>query len=185
MLAPVQPAINRVDFEAMPEGPPYYQLIEGQLIMSPSPFTSHQRIVGRLYSQLFYYVQENQTGEGFVAPLDVFLNDINVYQPDIVFVSSARLHQVTEKGIEGAPDLCIEVLSKSTQRFDKITKKKVFAQVGLKHYWLVDTETGTLTAFDLSTNTDTPSLVVTAPAVFRPEVFPGLEIRLEELFQSL
>jgi Uma2 family endonuclease len=184
MLAPVQPAITRADYEAVAEGPPYYQLIEGQLIMSPSPFTYHQRIVGRIYGVLSYWVRENALGEVFVSPLDVYLNDINVYQPDVVFISNARLGQVTEKGIEGAPDLCVEVLSKSTQRFDKITKKKIFAQAGLKHYWLVDGEAKSITAFDLSADTEKAAQVVTAPEVFSPALFPGLEIRLDELFQA-
>jgi Uma2 family endonuclease len=183
MLAPVQPAVTRADLEAMPEGPPYYQLIEGQLIMSPSPFTKHQRVVMRLSSILHDFVQKSGIGEVFVAPLDAYLNDINVYQPDIIFLSNARSNQVTERGIEGAPDLCVEVLSKSTERFDKVTKKKVFAQAGLRHYWLIDTEARTLAAFDLCANTEEPSQVAARGNVFRPELFPGLEIRLDHLFR--
>src|SRR5688572_24423572 len=182
MLAPVHPAITREDYEAMPEGPPYYQLIEGQLVMSPAPFTRHQLIVGRLYGILSSWVREKGLGEVIVSPLDVYLDGINVYQPDIVFISNAGMDRLTENGIEGAPDLCVEVLSKSTQRYDKITKKKVFAQAGLKHYWLVDGDANSIAAFDLSVNTETPAHVVSAPEVFSPVLFPGLDIRLDEVF---
>jgi Uma2 family endonuclease len=182
MLAPVHPAVTRSDYEALPAGPPYYQLIEGQLVMSPSPFTKHQRVVGRLFGILSAFVQEHTLGEVFVAPLDVFLNDVNVYQPDIAYVSTAQMHIVTDHGIEGAPDLCVEVLSKSTQRFDKITKKKVFAQAGLHHYWLVDTETHELTAFDLLADSETAAQVLKSPAIFRPPLFPQLEINLRQIF---
>ena len=144
MLAPVYPAITRSDFEEMPEGPPYYQLIEGQLVMSPSPFTRHQRIVARLLALLTDHIEKFQLGEVFVAPLDVFLNDLNVYQPDLVFVSKTRTAHVTERGIEGVPDLCVEVLSKSTQKYDLTTKRKVYAQSGFKHYWVVDPDAKTL-----------------------------------------
>ena len=182
MLAPVHPAITRADYEAMSEGPPYFQLVQGQLIMSPSPFTRHQRLVFRLGSILNNFVQNQRLSEVFIAPLDVFLNEVNVYQPDIVFVSNARLHQVTEKGIEGAPDLCIEVLSKSTERFDKITKKKIFAQSGLQHYWLVDTEKSSITVFELQTDSENPAHIVNPPATFQPDLFPGLKIDLKTVF---
>ena len=153
--------------------------------MSPSPFTRHQRVVLRLSSVLHDFVQEQKLGEVFVAPLDVYLNDINVYQPDIVFLSKQRMNQVADKGIEGAPDLCIEVLSKSTERFDRVIKKKVFAQAGLKHYWLVDPESKTLAAFDLMENPEKPSQVAVVGTMFRSEVFPGLEISMADLFHSL
>jgi Uma2 family endonuclease len=185
MLAAVHPAITRSEYEEMPPGPPYFQLIEGQLVMSPSPLTKHQRLVGRLYSLLNQVVQEEQLGEVFIAPLDVFLNDINVYQPDIVFLSTARMSQVTEKGIEGAPDLCIEVLSKGTQRFDTSTKKKVFAQSGLIHYWIIDPEARSLSAFNLTENADTPAEALSPPRTFRPQLFPSLEIDLSQLFSGI
>lgn len=169
----------------MPPGPPYFQLIEGQLLMSPSPLTRHQRVVGRLYALLVHFVQTNQLGEVFIAPLDVFLNDLNVYQPDIAFVSSARSGQVTEKGIEGAPDLCIEVLSKSTQRYDTVTKKKIFAQSGLKTYWLLDADAKSVTVFDFSENVEEPADRLFSPEIFRPRNLPGLEIELEQLFSNL
>ena len=121
----------------------------------------------------------------FIAPLDVFLNDINVYQPDIVFVSAANLNKVTEKGIDGAPDLCVEVLSQSTQRFDRTTKKKIFSQVGLKHYWLVDPETKSISLFDLTQNVEDPAEVLAPPQKLRPVIFDGLEIDLARLFRSL
>ena len=185
MLAAVHPAVTRSEYEEMPPGPPYFQLIEGQLVMSPSPLTKHQRIVVRLSTQLSYYTQENSLGEIFIAPLDVFLNDVNVYQPDIVFVSTARSHQVTEKGIEGAPDLCIEVLSKGTQRFDLGAKKKVFAQSGLGHYWIIDPEARSLAVFNLRVNSEHPVEVFTPPQSFRPELFPRLEINLSALFAAI
>ena len=185
MLAAVHPAITRSEYEEMPPGPPYFQLIEGQLVMSPSPLTKHQRLVGRVYALLNDFVQDNTLGEIFIAPLDVCLNDVNVYQPDIVFVSTARLHQITEKGIEGAPDLCIEVLSKGTQRFDLGTKKKVFAQSGLAHYWIIDPEARSVSVFNLAANPEHPIEVLTPPQSFRPEVFPRLQIDLSTLFAAI
>ena len=68
----------------MPAGPPFYQVIEGDLVMSPSPNIYHQALVGRIYSLLLQFLEKKPLGEVFVAPLDVFLSDINVYQPDVI-----------------------------------------------------------------------------------------------------
>ena len=185
MLAPAHAAITRAEYEEMPPWPPFFQLIEGQLLMSPSPRTYHQLIVGRLYSLLLNLVHSRKLGEVFISPLDVFLSDINIYQPDIAFVSTANLYKVTDNGIEGAPDLCVEVLSKSTERFDRTTKKKVFAQAGLQQYWLVDPDARSISIFELIKEIDRPVEVHVPPAKFCPAVFEGLEIDLAKLFAKL
>jgi Uma2 family endonuclease len=185
MLAPAHAAITRAEYEEMPPGPPFFQLIEGQLLMSPSPFTKHQRLAFRLANLLSQFVETRDLGEVFIAPLDVFLNDINVYQPDIVFVAAANLNKVTEKGIEGAPDLCVEVLSQSTQRFDRTTKKKIFAQAGLKHYWLVDPEAKSISLFNFTQNVEEAAEVLVSSQKLRPAIFDGLEIDLARLFRRL
>jgi len=182
MLARATPAITRSDYEAMPSGPPYFQLIEGELVMSPSPSPRHQRIVGRIFSVLHYSAAERQLGEVFVAPLDVFLNETNVHQPDIVYVSNNRAGHVSDAGIEGAPDLCVEVLSKTTARFDRIAKKKVFAQAGVAEYWLFDPEAQTIEVFDFASDSERAVQVLDSRGHLRSPLFPGLEINLAEIF---
>src|ERR1039457_1279813 len=130
--------ITRHDYEEMPAGPPYYQVIEGDLVMSPSPNIYHQAIVSRRCTLLLQFLEKRPLGEAFVAPLDVFLSEINVYQADVVFVSNQRRSILTEHGLEGAPDLAVEVLSPSTARFDKRSKRKVYARTGVRELWLVD-----------------------------------------------
>jgi len=107
MLQAKAPFITRYDYQEMPQGPPYYQVIEGDLIMSPSPNTFHQVVLGRIYSIIVRYLEKNPIGEAFFAPLDVFLSDINVYQPDVILVSNERRSIITDHGIEGAPDVVV------------------------------------------------------------------------------
>ena len=78
MLQTKAPQITRYDYEGMPEGPPYYQVVEGDLIMSPSPATYHQIIAGRIYSLILRFLERKPIGEVFIAPLDVFLTDVNI-----------------------------------------------------------------------------------------------------------
>src|SRR5271165_3501072 len=116
MLQTSVPLITRRDYEDMPQGPPYFQVIEGDLVMSPSPNTFHQTIALNVAELIRHHLKKHPLGEVFVAPLDVFLGDTNVYQPDVFFVSNQRRGIITEQGIEGAPDLVVETLSPATAR---------------------------------------------------------------------
>lgn len=114
-----------------------YELIEGELIMTPSPVTKHQRILRRLIVQLSIFVEEHNQGEVFAAPFDVYLDDENVTQPDILFISKERLNIIGEKNVRGDPDFIIEILSESTAYRDAIQKKKLYSRFGVREYWIV------------------------------------------------
>ena len=121
-----------------------YELIEGELLMTPSPITNHQRISGRIDFELRKFVLENDCGEVFYAPYDVYFDDENVVQPDILFISKDRLNIIGDKNLQGAPDLVIEILSESNAYRDLIQKKKLYARFGVKEYWIVVPEEKTI-----------------------------------------
>ena len=114
-----------------------YELIEGELYMTPSPITNHQRISRKIEFLLEKFVTENELGEIFDAPYDVYFDDENVVQPDILFISKDRLNIIGDKNLQGAPDLVIEILSESNAYRDLIQKKKLYARHGVKEYWIV------------------------------------------------
>ncbi|NOZ69259.1 MAG: Uma2 family endonuclease [Deferribacteres bacterium] len=114
-----------------------YELIEGELLMTPSPVPRHQRISRKIEFVLEKFVTENDIGEVFYAPCDVYLDDENVVQPDILFISKERLNIIGEKNIQGAPDLVIEIISESTAYRDFVQKKRLYARSGVKEYWIV------------------------------------------------
>jgi Uma2 family endonuclease len=114
-----------------------YELIEGELLMTPSPVPKHQRISGKIDFILRKFVTENNIGEVFYAPCDVLLDEENVVQPDILFISKERLGIIGEKNIQGVPDLVIEIISESTAYRDLVQKKKLYARFGIKEYWIV------------------------------------------------
>ena len=126
-----------------------YELIEGELLMTPSPITNHQRISGRIEFALRKFVSENDLGEVFDAPYDVYLDDENVVQPDMMFISKGRSKIIGEKNLQGAPDLVIEILSESTAYRDLIQKKKLYAKFGVKEYWIVVPEEKTIDIYSL------------------------------------
>ena len=127
------------DYAQLPEGAPY-QLIGGELVMSPAPTPRHQRISRKLNRALDRFVEDHDLGEVFYAPIDVYLSEIDTPQPDILFIAKARLDIIGEKYIEDAPDLIMEILSPSTAYYDLKKKKGLYEASGVKEYWIVDPE---------------------------------------------
>jgi len=126
------------DYAKLPEGSPY-QLIGGKLILTPAPSTYHQEISKRLEYLLYEYAELKQkSGKVFYAPIDVYFEDKETYQPDIIFISNDRVGIIKKEKIEGAPDLIIEILSPSTAYYDLVHKKDIYAKHGVKEYWIVD-----------------------------------------------
>lgn len=122
----------------LPEDGYQYEVFDGELVMTPAPTPKHQRIIVRLTRALDEFVEEKQLGEVYVAPIDILFDQYTILQPDIVFVSTPRLHIVREDAMEGAPDLAVEVLSKSTLRKDRVRKLATYSEFGVREYWIVD-----------------------------------------------
>lgn len=131
------------DYMSMPEGE-RHQLLDGELILAPSPNTRHQRILISLVSALKEFAETNGVGEVFLAPYDVVLSNHDVAQPDILFVSNSRSSIVTEANIQGAPDLVVEILSPGTATYDRGYKQSLYSSHGVREYWLVDPEAETV-----------------------------------------
>jgi Uma2 family endonuclease len=138
-------------FRSLPEGT-LVQLIENRLIMSPSPKDLHQKYLLELAAQLLAYVRSKKLGEVRIAPYDVYLDKRNVYQPDLLFISTENLYKIEENGLHGAPDLVIEVLSPRTATYDRGKKKAVYERCGVKEYWIVDPVTKAATGYSLQEN---------------------------------
>lgn len=184
MLRTKAPPITRYDYQEMREGPPYYQVIEGDLVMSPSPNTFHQIVTGRIYSQILRFLERHPLGEVFIAPLDIFLGETDVYQPDVMFVSNARRSIITDHGLEGAPDLVIEILSTTTARLDRGAKRKIYARTGVQELWLIDPETKSMAVYRLDEDAETPAATLSANAVFETRLLPGLKFETTAIFKS-
>lgn len=138
-------------FRCLPEGT-LAQLINNQIIMSPAPGNAHQKVSGKIFSQLLLFVEETQLGEVRIAPFDVFLNSKNAYQPDIIFIATENLNKIKEDGFHGSPDLVIEIFSPATRQYDKGDKKDIYQRCGVKEYWMVDPVTKTAEGLYLINN---------------------------------
>lgn len=134
------------DYRIFPEGAPY-QLIGGKLIMTPPPSTYHQIVSMELGVKLANFVKKNDLGRVLSAPIDVYFEETETYQPDIIFISKDRLHIIERERIKGAPDLVIEILSPATAYYDLRKKFKIYEKHGVKEYWIVDPEDKSVIAY--------------------------------------
>ena len=134
----------------LPEDGKQYEVIDGELFMTSSPRTRHQKIVVRLTEELSRFARENSLGKVFVAPVDVLLERHTILQPDVLFIRKDRLGIVKEDAIEGAPDLAVEVLSPSTFYKDLRKKMTAYSQFGVQEYWIVDPELEIVKIFKLT-----------------------------------
>jgi Uma2 family endonuclease len=116
------------------------QILDGELFVASSPLTRHQRVIVRVFEALRRWDQANPGGEVFLSPLAVTLGPRTVLEPDLFYVAPESMHKVVERGIEGAPELVVEVLSPSTRRFDEVKKRRRYARARVCEYWVMDPE---------------------------------------------
>ncbi len=138
------------DYVLFPDDGRRHEIIDGEHFVTPAPLTKHQRIVTRLIASLESQVRLQKGGEVLAAPCDVILSDLDVVQPDLLYVSPGRAAIVTEKNIQGAPDLVVEILSESTRKTDEIIKRKLYERFGVREYWVVDPELETVKLYRLT-----------------------------------
>ncbi|MEM1093856.1 MAG: Uma2 family endonuclease [Bacteroidota bacterium] len=181
-LTPIR--LTYEDYCALPEDGKRYEIIDGDLFMSPAPSFWHQRFVARLMIALGRYLGEHPMGEVVGSPLDVILDDENIVQPDLVFISQAKSHLIAKRGLEGAPDLVVEVLSPSNRRRDEVVKRGLYEKHGVEEYWMVDSEADTVRVYRLTDHGYVEAIVLTAAAgdVLTSPMLPGFVLPLEKLF---
>ena len=121
-------------------------------------------------------------GTFYFAPFDVILSETNVVQPDLIFISNARAHVITEDNIRGAPDLLVEILSPSTAGYDRTTKRNLYARHGVGEYWLVDPYAKTITVLTLGANGYDTYAVFGEGDILTSPTLAGFALNLSELF---
>lgn len=136
------------DYLDLPDDGTRYEIIWGELYMTPAPNVDHQMSSGELEFALRNFVKKHNLGVVLDAPCDVILEPGGTpVEPDIFFISQERNHLITPKNVQGAPDLIVEILSPSNPEHDRERKFRLYEQSGVSEYWLVDIEAGTIEVF--------------------------------------
>jgi Uma2 family endonuclease len=166
------------DYLLLPDDGRRHEIIDGEHHVSPSPNMRHQRLSKRIVAALLPY-EKLGLGEVFYAPATVVLSPSNIVEPDVFFITRERSHLVTEKNVQGAPDLVVEILSGSNREYDKRVKRKTYERYGVAEYWIVDGDDRTVTIYRRSGAAFVESLA--AESVTTP-LIPGFSLALRDLF---
>ncbi|HYO11782.1 MAG TPA: Uma2 family endonuclease [Thermoanaerobaculia bacterium] len=172
------------DYVLFPEDGLRHEIIDGEHSVTPAPYPRHQNVVLRFALTLGPFAEANRAGQLFVSPIDVLLSRHDVVQPDLVFVSRDRLHIITERNLQGAPDLVIEVLSEGTRRRDEGLKLATYERFEVGEAWLADPARKTVTVYRLDNGRYRRIAELSAQAgdLLTTPLLPGLEIDLAAIF---
>jgi Uma2 family endonuclease len=174
--------LTYADYCDLPDDGKRYELIAGEVYVAPSPTFGHQSSSFRLARTLADHVDERELGTVMIAPFDVVLSDVTTVQPDILFVSRQREHIIEPRGIFGAPDLVVEVLSPSNASLDLGAKRDEYAGAGVPNYWSVNPMQRTMRAFALDRGVYREVQSAQGEETFRAPPFPDLVILLRDLW---
>ncbi len=182
---PQQPRRNVTweEYLALPEGPPYYEFEDGELIMMTRPHGRHQKILMRLVGVLDTHIVADGLGSIWMEIVVQFPHHARGYIPDLVYLVSEHLDRFWERDgrIHGTPDLVVEILSPSTRRRDRTQKMQVYQQAGVPWYWLVEQDDLTIEEFELTARGYLANQLIPPGVPFQPTLFPGLTIDLAAL----
>lgn len=164
------------DHASMPDDGQRYELVEGELRLTPAPSFGYQRRSGKLHLQLGNHVEQGRLGIVLYAPLDVILSPHNTLRPDLVYLDNSRLHLASQRGIEGPPTLVIEILSPSTREYDLTEKRELYARYGVPYYWVVDEDARCIDVHKLVGGTYRLLARASGPEAVSLPPFPGLAL---------
>jgi Uma2 family endonuclease len=178
---PVDIRLTYDDYCLLPNDGKRYEIIDGELFVTPSPNFGHQIIVTRLTRHLSAFVEDNRLGLVFVSPFDVVFSQFDVVEPDILYVSKARAAVLTEKNVQGAPDLVIEVISPSTADIDRTTKLKLYARFGVQEYWIIDPDGPSAEVYRREKEGLALAATLRSKDALGSPLFPGFRVPLKRL----
>lgn len=183
-IRPVPIALTYEDYAAMPADGRRWELIDGEFEVTPAPGTRHQTVSRHLQYELMRQLEEPGIASVFNAPCDVMLSEHDVVQPDLAIVSRDRMYLVSPRGIEGPPDIVVEILSPSTRVLDRRVKLRTYAKFGVPEYWIIDGELGHIETYRPGTEGYVVDMRFDRASTLVTPSFPELSVELARVFRT-
>ena len=159
-----------------------HEILDGELCVTPLPLIRHQAVSRNLQRILDHHVLENKLGELFDAPVDLILARTTITVPDLAFVRGNRKSIITEKAIEGPPDLVVEIVAPSSRKQDRVIKARLYSRYRVREYWIVDPDARTLDILELRGRAYHRAARFAGAVKARSKTLPGLEIDLGKVW---
>jgi Uma2 family endonuclease len=170
------------DLDSMPNDGQRYELLQGELIVSPSPERAHQRLVKWLMVRLEIAAEAAHSGEAVVGPMDVRLSPNNLVEPDLFYLREEQVDRFNVNYVEGAPAFVIEIVSPSSGTYDRVRKAVLYRDAGVEEYWVVEPNKRRVFVHALGGSTPTPMIVMSG--TLTSMVLPTFSISINELFAA-
>ena len=181
-MAALVPRYTAEEVRRFPDDGLRYEVIRGELLVSPAPGTSHQRAVRDLCRRLQDYLVKTDMGEALPAPFEVVFAKDSAVQPDVIVILEAQRPRLSRKRLVGAPAVAIEIISYTSKRSDRLQKRRLYQDEGVPEYWVVDLE---LRRVERWRPADTEPEVITGRLIWRPAPdVPPFELDLVALFAA-
>jgi Uma2 family endonuclease len=174
------------EFARLSIDPNRYEVIAGEVFVTPTPSLRHQEVSGSVFMQVRPFMEDHRIGKLLPGPLDVLFADGDYLAPDLLMVRLERLGILSDRGLEGVPDMVIEITSPVTAERDRGIKRERYAYFGVPHYWIVDPELRQVEVYQPWLDPRNP--VVIAADGFSWQPYPGslaLEVDVREIFSRL
>lgn len=172
------------DYLHLPDDGMRYEVVKGDLYMSPAPSPKHQIVLGNLFTKFNTHVSAQDLGLVVFAPIDVVLREVRAsVQPDLIYIAKENLSIVTETKIEGIPNIVVEVLSPGSLVNDRKTKFNAYAAAGIPEYWLVDVVSCKIEVNVLRGRAYAPLGHFSGDEEAVSEVLQGLKIKVSDICQ--
>ena len=181
MATDLKRKLDYEDYVRLPDDGKRYEILDGELYVTPSPNPYHQRLSKRLQRRREDYFEAPGVAEVFNAPTDLILGVHDIAVPDLLVVGNPE--QISRRGIEGAPLLVVEVLSPSTRARDRGVKMRRYADLRIPHYWIADPDGKRIQCLRLQAGTHRLVVEAVAPETLTHPDFPGLSIDLDALWR--
>lgn len=174
---------TREEVIALPDDGNRYELVDGELLVSPSPRARHQFAVSAFNDRIKAYCRAHRLGAVLFSPADLDLRSGQLLQPDLFMIATPDGRPFGEWPDAGIPALVVEVLSPSTARFDRVTKRRRYQRSGVAIYWIVDVDARLVEVW--RPTDDSPS-IIDEQLEWQPDpALPPLQIALGEVFREI
>jgi Uma2 family endonuclease len=168
------------DLAGFPDDGLRRELIDGELIVTPSPVPRHQRVVAFLTTELTLWARSHG-GEVFPAPLDVKFSDVTVLEPDVLLVTAAQTSGIGERAVLAPPELVVEVSSPSTRRIDLVRKRRVYEREGCTEFWFVDLDADRVETYRLGEGGYGQPRLLERGDRLTSHLLPGFDVAVDEV----
>jgi Uma2 family endonuclease len=174
------------DLMLLPDDGKRHEIIDGEHYVTPSPNIRHQTLVGAIHLLIANYLEDNPVGRILLSPLDVIFSNVDVVEPDLLYVSRDREDALAGTHVRGVPELVVEVASKGTRKRDETVKRRLYGRVGVIEYWIVDPEIEVVRVYRRAGDGfERPAeLSREAGDVLTTAILPGLNLPLSRIFRD-